>query len=270
MSFETGTNGSVSFWSGPPSPKRKTPIQIAIQLSMIVEITSCAPTVALRKPAIPAQTAPTRAPATMAARTCTKPGSPGSSEPIQTAMIAPARYWPWPPMLNMPQRNANPTARPVSTSGTKLISVCCRLKAAVDVVDVPREPDVRVGERDADLVAADLDEPVEARALEDRLVGAERVVSGRREDDGAADQEREHDRQERDDDPAGLLGHGVASAHPLAVRRLCRPEARRRPERGRRRDRSSATALRPPPIIAIRAPPRRRSAGTRPRSRPRT
>ena len=47
-------------------------------------------------------------------------------------MIAPPRYWPWPPMLNIPHRNAKPTARPVSTSGTKLISVCCRLNAAVD------------------------------------------------------------------------------------------------------------------------------------------
>ena len=122
----------MSFWSGPPSPNRKTPIQIAIQLSMIVEITSCVPTVAFRKPAIPAQTAPMSAPATIAKRTWTNPGRPGSSEPIQTAMIAPPRYWPWPPMLNMPQRNAKPTASPVSTSGTKLISVCCRLNAAVD------------------------------------------------------------------------------------------------------------------------------------------
>ena len=30
-----------------------------------------------------------------------------------TAAIAPARYWPWPPMLKSPQRNANPTAIPV-------------------------------------------------------------------------------------------------------------------------------------------------------------
>ena len=47
-------------------------------------------------------------------------------------MIAPARYWPWPPMLNMPQRNANATASPVSTSGTQMISVCWRLQAASD------------------------------------------------------------------------------------------------------------------------------------------
>ena len=46
------------FCSGPPCPKRYSPPQIAIQLSMIVEITSCAPVVAFRKPAIPAQAAP--------------------------------------------------------------------------------------------------------------------------------------------------------------------------------------------------------------------
>jgi hypothetical protein len=39
-------------------------------------------------------------------------------------------YWPWPPMLNSPQRNAKATARPVSTSGTVTSSVCCRLYAA--------------------------------------------------------------------------------------------------------------------------------------------
>jgi hypothetical protein len=95
-------------------------------------ITSCAPTAALRKPAIPAQTAPISAPATTAARMCTIPGRLGSSEPIQTAVIAPARYWPLPPMLNMPQRNAKATAKPQSTSGTQMISVCCRFSAASD------------------------------------------------------------------------------------------------------------------------------------------
>ena len=40
------------------------------------------------------------------------------------------RYWPWPPMLNSPQRNANATARPVRISGTVRMSVCCRFSAA--------------------------------------------------------------------------------------------------------------------------------------------
>ena len=54
MSFEIGIEACVEFCSGPPWPNRYEPTQIAIQLSMIVEITSWAPTVALRIPAMPA------------------------------------------------------------------------------------------------------------------------------------------------------------------------------------------------------------------------
>ena len=68
--------------------------------------------------------------------------------------------------------------------------------------DVPRERDVRVGERDPQLVASRPREPVEPGALEDRLVGAERVLAGRDEDDEAADEEREDHRQQRHDDAA--------------------------------------------------------------------
>ena len=39
-------------------------------------------------------------------------------------------YWPWPPMLNRPQRNANATARPVRISGVVMISVCWSFSAA--------------------------------------------------------------------------------------------------------------------------------------------
>src|SRR5688500_19502702 len=47
-SSEIGTDGLVEFWSGPPCPNAYVPIQYAIQLSIIVVITSCAPTVAFR------------------------------------------------------------------------------------------------------------------------------------------------------------------------------------------------------------------------------
>ncbi len=56
--------------------------------------------------------------------------SPSNDEPTQTAANEPTRYWPWPPMLNRPQRNANATARPVRISGVVMISVCCRFSAA--------------------------------------------------------------------------------------------------------------------------------------------
>ena len=57
---------SGAFCSGPPSPKSHSPSQIAIQFSMIVEMTSWAPTVAFRNPAIPAQAAPASVAATIA------------------------------------------------------------------------------------------------------------------------------------------------------------------------------------------------------------
>ena len=48
---------------------------------------------------------------------CSSAGMPSNDEPTQTAKIEPMMYWPWPPMLNRPQRNANATARPVRISG---------------------------------------------------------------------------------------------------------------------------------------------------------
>ena len=56
---------------------------------------------------------------------------PSNDEPTQTAPMPPMMYWPWPPMLNRPQRKANATARPVRISGVVQISVCCRLIAAI-------------------------------------------------------------------------------------------------------------------------------------------
>ena len=58
----------------------------------------------------------------------------GSSVAISTAAIEPERYWPLPPMLKRPQRNANATARPVSTSAVQSSSVCSRFDAACDVM----------------------------------------------------------------------------------------------------------------------------------------
>ena len=51
---------------------------------------------------------------------CSSAGMPSNDEPTQTAKIEPMMYWPWPPMLNRPQRNANATARPVRISGVVL------------------------------------------------------------------------------------------------------------------------------------------------------
>ena len=129
---EIGTVGDCVFCSGPPCPKRKLPNQYATQLSMIVVITSCAPTVALRKPAIPAQTAPATAASATPTTTCTPRGSESPQvDPTHTATIRPIAYWPWPPMLKRPQRNANATASPVKISEVDCSSVCCRLYEAM-------------------------------------------------------------------------------------------------------------------------------------------
>jgi hypothetical protein len=90
-----------------------------------------APTVAFRKPAMPAQNAPARQAATMASTTCKSAGMPANDEPTQIAAIDPTMYCPWPPMLNRPARKANATARPTRMNGVVRISVCCRLSAAV-------------------------------------------------------------------------------------------------------------------------------------------
>ena len=59
--------------------------------------------------------------------------------PTHSARIEPMMYWPWPPMLNRPQRNANATARPVRISGVVWISVCCRFSAAMSLSDPGRK-----------------------------------------------------------------------------------------------------------------------------------
>src|SRR5829696_3272391 len=79
------------------------------------------------------------------------------------------------------------------------------------------------------------EEPVEARALEDGLVGAHGVVPGK-QDDKAADQEGERRRGKRDEDAA------ESSREPLRHRRL---SARRLGRPGRH-----AACFRPP-VIAI-------------------
>ena len=76
---------------------------------------------------------------------------------------SPTKYWPWPPMLNIPQRNANATARPVRIERRRLEQ---RLREVVGG-GVGR----RVGRR--------MEEPVQAGAVEDVAVGEQRVVAGR-------------------------------------------------------------------------------------------
>src|SRR5581483_2142972 len=63
---------------------------------------------------------------------------------------------------------------------------------------VPGEPHLVRRERDPRVVAPDVEEPVEARAVEDRVVDLDRVLAGD-EHDEAAGEERDHDGDERRD-----------------------------------------------------------------------
>jgi hypothetical protein len=63
-----------------------------IQFNMIVTTTSWAPTVAFRKPAIPASRAPATAAAPIARSTCGKCAMLANDEPTQTAASEPAMY----------------------------------------------------------------------------------------------------------------------------------------------------------------------------------
>src|SRR5437764_536226 len=56
---------------------------MAIQLSMIVVITSLAPVIAFRAPEIPAHTAPASAPKTIASTMCRKPFMPWNDEHVR-------------------------------------------------------------------------------------------------------------------------------------------------------------------------------------------
>ena len=111
---------------------RYEPTQTTIQLSMIVVITSCAPTVPFSKPAIPARNAP----ASIAGDESRAAAGPRQVEHLgqlgrdQDGGDRAARYWPLPPMLKSPQRKANATARPTSTSTVQSSSVCWRFEAA--------------------------------------------------------------------------------------------------------------------------------------------
>ena len=154
---------------------------------MIVVITSCAPTVAFRKPAIPAQAAPAAA-ATIPSRMCAGRAMCTNETPIQFAQMRPTRYWPLPPMLNRPQRKAKATARPRQDQ---------RRRLQQGLAEVVRG-------RVRDIGVPGMREPVQAGAVDDVPVGLERVVAGRG-DDHAADQERDQRRDHGRDDPARAL-----------------------------------------------------------------
>jgi hypothetical protein len=77
---ERGIDGSAPC-SGPPISTRYAPPKIAIQFSMIVVMTSWAPTVAFRIPAMPPQIPPITIAARSAMRMCSGRGVPSRFVP---------------------------------------------------------------------------------------------------------------------------------------------------------------------------------------------
>src|SRR4051794_4500972 len=86
-------------------------------------------------------------------------------------------------------------------------------------------------------VPGDLEEPDEARAVEDRLVGGQRIGSCG-EDDEPSDEEGEHRRGERDDQPAGAVVEAREGSEARASFRI-------------RGDRHAAVSSRAPPSMAM-------------------
>ena len=98
-------------------------------------------------------------------------------------------------------------------------------------VGVPPEPDVVVREGEVDVVVAEVEEPVEPGAFEDRLVRAQGVVTGREHDDSAR-QERDDGGEQRRDDPARALVERELAGDRRGVRFRIGSERRLRCRRG--------------------------------------
>ena len=165
---------------------------------MIVEITSCAPTVALRNPAIPA---------------ISGAGQRADQHRERHVQVR----------VHALERGADPHGE--DPPGEVLALAADVEQAAAECErdgetheDERRRLDQRLLEvegRDRVEVPRDLEEPVQPRPLEDRLVRLERVLARRDEDDEAAHDERDQHREERRDEPARPLREGETLAEAL-------------------------------------------------------
>ena len=115
----------------------------------------------------------------------------------------PTQYWPWPPMLKRPhaerERDRDRGEHQRRRDPQRLLQVLRGPHALV--AGHPRE------------------EPVEARPVEDRPVGRDRVVPGD-EDDEAADQEGEDGRRERNERTAQAVVEEVGEPGKPGLVRL--------------------------------------------------
>ena len=207
ITSERGSDGFVPC-SGPPSSTRYCPPKIAIQFSMIVVITSWAPTSrAGTRRSLPTpcrRGSRRRCPST----TYSGRGRPCRCVPTKSAAMKPTQYWPWPPMLKRPA----PEGERDRERGQDQ-----RRRHAQRLLEV-------LGGDRALVAGHPGEEPVEAGPVEDRPVGGDRVVAGD-QDDEAADQEGENgrcERHERSADP--LVEDAVKRGSPVS-RRVARGSA---------------------------------------------
>ena len=156
-------------------------------------------------------------------RTYSGRGRPERCVPTKSAAMKPTQYCPWPPMLNRPAAEGE-----------------CDRQRGQDQRRRHAQRLLEVLGGDPALVAGHpREEPVEARSVEDRAVGGDRVVAGD-QDDEAPDQEGEHGRGERDERSADPLVEDAREAREPGLGRWLRGSAL-----------AHAASFAPPPVIAI-------------------
>jgi len=151
------------------------------------------------------------------------------------------RYWPWPPMLKRPQRNAKATASPVRISGVVVSSVCVSCTRRVIRVRVPQEPHVRVRERNMDRVIAGGGRTSSAGSFEDPPCTCARGC-GPCGQTTIPPMRTRPPRSDRRDDAAGAL----VERHPPRGRSGAYPSDRSRAVPATRAAHAAASSWRPP------------------------
>ena len=234
MSGDTGTDFCSVFCSGPLRLTSQTPTQIAIQLSMIVVITSLAPVVAFSRPAMPPHTRSRRA----------RPDHADHDVRQRRHRV---------------ERRAEPDGH---VGADEVLA----LAADVEQAAAERERDRQAGEDqrrrddqrlleveggdDAVVLADPREEPVQPGAVEDRPVGRDRVLARERDDEAADREGQQRGQQRRDDAAAAQVAREPAGDRH---RRALAGRLRRRCERGvvvLGALTPLSSSPRPPPVIA--------------------
>jgi hypothetical protein len=142
MSFEIGTDDCASFWSGPPSPNRNEPDpdRDPVEHDRRDHLVRADRRLQEARDAGPRRAGERRD--DDRERDVQERVHAVERRADPHGQIAPTMYWPWPPMLNRPQRKANATARPVRIERRRDDQRLLQVDAARLESYVPREPDL--------------------------------------------------------------------------------------------------------------------------------